>query len=162
MKIFKEQQRFTQSWLIILILVSMVVPVAVILKDTDKMPLTELIIALAVIIITPCIIFIFQLNTRIDEEGIHYQFFPFHLKYRLIKWNEINKSYVRTYDPIGEYGGWGLKGGFLWKKSKGIAINVKGDIGIQLELTSGKKILIGTQKKAQAESTLENYKHKMS
>ncbi|SHG46880.1 hypothetical protein [Winogradskyella jejuensis] len=161
MKIFKEEQRFTQLWLIILLLFSIVVPVAIILNQTDKMTTSEIIISLSVIILAPAIIFLFKLNTRIDERGIHYRFVPFHLKHRFIPWNEISKAYTRTYDPIGEYGGWGIKGGSLWNKSKGIAINVKGDVGIQLELTNGKKILIGTQKKAQAESTLENYKHKL-
>ncbi|NNK23981.1 MAG: hypothetical protein HKP48_12015 [Winogradskyella sp.] len=92
---------------------------------------------------------------------MHYQFFPFHLKTRVLEWDQISNAHVRIYDPITEYGGWGLKGGALWNKSKGIAINIKGDIGIQLELASGKKILIGTQLKDQANSTLENYKHKL-
>ncbi|WP_255402249.1 hypothetical protein [Tenacibaculum sp. SG-28] len=35
-----------------------------------------------------------------------------------------------------------------------------GDIGIQLELKDGKKLLIGTQKKKEAEIILEQYKLK--
>jgi len=112
------------------------------------------------ILISVSLIFFFKLTTRIDEKGIHYQFFPFHFKFKLISWNEISKVFVRTYDPIGEYGGWGLKGG--WSKSKGKAINVSGDIGIQLELKTGKKLLIGTQKENDAKSVLETYNSKIN
>ncbi|PQJ80922.1 hypothetical protein BTO18_05610 [Polaribacter porphyrae] len=93
---------------------------------------------------------------------MHYQFFPFHWKLKLITWDKISTAYVRIYDPIGDYGGWGLKGGTLWSKSKGRAINVSGDIGIQLELKNGKKLLIGTQKKSEAERVLETYQSKIN
>lgn len=171
MKIFKEEQRFTQSWLIIIIIISTLIPVGIgvygiiaqiILKKPfgDK-PMTDfglIVFTLSMILISG-FIFIFKLTTRIDEKGIHYQFFPFHFKLNLISWNEILKAYVRNYDPIGEYGGWGLKGG--WSKSKGKAINVSGNVGIQLELKTGKKLLIGTNKKEEAKRVLETYQSKI-
>jgi hypothetical protein len=36
-----------------------------------------------------------------------------------IQWQEIETAHVRNYNPIGEYGGWGIKGGLLWNKEKG-------------------------------------------
>ena len=42
------------------------------------------------------------LKTRIDTEGIYYQFYPFHFKERRIDWNEVDKFYVRKYKPIME------------------------------------------------------------
>lgn len=163
MKVFKETQRFTQPWLIVLMTVSLVVPIAVLGQAFQKgeMSLQAFLITLFVIALSGGIIFIFKLTTRIDEKGIHYQFFPFHLKMRLINWSEIKKAHVRTYDPIGEYGGWGLKGGYFWRKEKGIAINVKGDVGIQLELKDDKKILIGTQKTEEAKQVLRKYINKV-
>jgi hypothetical protein len=165
MKIFKEEQRFTQTWLIILLAVSVLVPIGIICKEYFKedttMTTNEFVLTNLGILISISFIFLFKLTTRIDEKGIHYQFFPFHFKLRLISWNEISKATIRTYDPIGEYGGWGLKGGSLWNKSKGKAINVSGDIGIQLELVNGKKLLIGTQKKEEAKRVLETYTSKL-
>ncbi|MBL86550.1 MAG: hypothetical protein CMO82_07820 [Winogradskyella sp.] len=93
---------------------------------------------------------------------MRYKFFPFQLKFKLLPWNEIKTANVRTYDAITEFGGWGLKGGALWNKSKGRAINVSGDIGIQLQLKNGKKLLIGTQKKEEAIRVLEAYKTKLN
>lgn len=163
MKVFKEEQRFTQLWLIILIIFSSLVPIGVVVseyqKDENAFSVEMLLVIILVILVPIAIIFLFKLNTRIDEQGIHYQFFPFHFSDRKISWNEISKAYVRTYDPIGEFGGWGLKGGNLFNKSNGKAINVSGDIGIQLELKNGKKLLIGTQKEAEAKSVLQTYQN---
>ena len=166
MKIFKEEQRFNQLWLIILMLVSTIVPISIYVKEYTENPENfsslELIGVIFLILLASGFIFFFKLTTRIDETGIHYKFFPFHWNLKNIKWNEINKAYVRTYDPLGEYGGWGLKGGTLWNKAKGSAINVSGDIGIQLVLKSGKKLLIGTQKENEAKSVLATYKTKFN
>ena len=162
MKVFKEEQRFTQLWLVVLIIFSTIVPVGIILTEAKSMESSELVIALSVVILAPAIIFLFKLKTRIDEKGIHYRFIPFHLKTQIIPWSNINKIYVRNYDPISEYGGWGITGGSLWNKKKGTAVNVKGDVGIQLELKNNKKLLIGTQLRNQVENTIETYKHKIN
>ena len=166
MKVFKEEQRFTQTWLIVLLAVSVIVPITLIVntyfKENSNMSTNEFVLTILGILVSISFVFFFKLTTRIDEVGIHYQFFPFHFSLKTINWNKINKAYVRTYDPITEYGGWGLKGGSLWNKKKGTAINVSGDIGIQLELSNGKKILIGTKKENEAKQVLSNYQNKIS
>ena len=158
MRIFKEEQRFTQTWLIVIIVISLIVPLAIILKEIDKLTTSEIIISIGTIILASGLIFLFKLTTRIDEKGIHYKFFPFHLKFKTVFWNDIENAYIRTYDAISEYGGWGIRGGTLWYKAKGKAINISGNIGIQLELKDGKKLLIGTNKKEQAQDVLSTYK----
>ena len=89
------------------------------------------------------------------------KFFPFHFSLKTILWIDITKAYVRTYDPIGEYGGWGFKGGAFWNRGKGKCINVSGDVGIQIEFKNGKKLLIGTQKESDTKRILETYKTKL-
>lgn len=158
MRIFKEEQRFTQTWLIIIIVISLIVTLAIILKEIDKLTTSEIIISIGTIILASGLIFLFKLTTRIDEKGIHYKFFPFHLKFKTVFWNDIENAYIRTYDAISEYGGLGIRGGTLWYKAKGKAINISGNIGIQLELKDGKKLLIGTNKKEQAQDVLSTYK----
>lgn len=165
MKVFKEEQRFTQTWVVILLVISGLIPVLIIfmnyLKNKEEQDLSNIFVTISITMLVSAVIFLFKLTTRIDQEGIHYQFFPFHLKLRSIAWNEIKTAYVRNYDAITEYGGWGLKGGFFWKKSKGVAINVSGNIGIQLVLKDGKKILIGTNQEEQAKQVLFNYSSKI-
>ena len=165
MKIFKETQRFTQTWLMVLLVISAIVPLIFISKEYFKdksMTLQEYLTTLAIVFVSLGFIFFFKLTTRIDEFGVHYQFFPFHFSFKKIAWENIEKAYVRNYDAITEYGGWGLKGRLFWKKSKGTAVNVSGNTGLQLELKNGKKILIGTQQKENIIQTINTYQHKMN
>lgn len=164
MRIFKEEQRFTQPLIIVILSMSALVTFGLVIheytKEGSNMKLVELVTVLGIFLSATLPIFFFKLITRIDEKGIHYRFFPFHRKQKSILWSEIQTAYVRQYDAISEYGGWGLKGGFRRKKGK--AINTKGDIGIQLELTNSKKLLIGTQKESDAKKVLEHYQHKLN
>lgn len=164
MKVFKEEQRFTQTWLIVLLAISTLIPLVIVFSEYSKgkKTLNELLTVVIIMVFATGFIFFFKLKTRIDEVGIHYQFFPFHFSLKTINWNNISKAHVRTYDPIGEYGGWGLKGGAFWNSSKGKAINVSGDIGIQLELKNGKKLLIGTNKDNEAKQVLITYNSKVT
>ena len=163
MRIFKEEQRFTQTWLIVLMALSTLIPIGLIIgkyaEENSSMSDTEFFTTLSIIIVATSFIFLFKLKTRIDEKGIHYQFFPFHRKLKLILWTEIKSANIRKYDALSEYGGWGLKGGF--SRKRGRAINVKGDIGIQLELKNSKKLLIGTQKGTEVNQVLKTYQNKL-
>ncbi len=165
MRIFKEEQLFIKSSLMVLIIISLIAPISIITaeyySENSNMSTKEFILTILFILVCILPIFFFKLKTRIDEKGIHYQFFPFHFSLRLIKWLDIEKAYVRAYSPISEYGGWGIKGGAIWSKSKGKAINISGDVGIQLKLKNGKKLLIGTQKKEDAIKVLNTYKNKL-
>ena len=146
MKIFKEEQSFRQTWLIVVLIIASIVPVAMMIKKYLKADTTlstqEFLITIGVILLSISLIFFFKLTTKIDEVGIHYQFFPLHFKVKTIPWNTISKAYVRKYQPISEFGGWGLRGGFFFNKGKEKAVNVSGDIGIQLILKNGEKLLI--------------------
>lgn len=163
MRVFEEEQRFRQSWLIIVLAVSIMISVILIIKEyteaDTKMSTLEFTLTLLLMFGISASIFFFALRTRIDEKGIHYRFFPFHRKFRTILWSEIRHVSLRKYNAISEYGGWGLKGGFNRKKGK--AINVSGDKGIQLVLKTSKKLLIGTQKEFDIQRVLETYQHKI-
>lgn len=162
MRVFKEEQKFTQPLIIILITISLLVVIGVMVKEytseSSNMRAVEIVTVIATTMAAIMPIFFFKLITRIDERGIHYRFFPLHRRTKTILWSEIKLITIRKYDAISEYGGWGLKG--LLNRKKGKAINVKGNIGIQLEFLNGKKILIGTQKENEAKKVLEIYQHK--
>ena len=84
-----------------------------------------------------------KLTTRITEEGIYVRFTPFHFKEKFYAWDSLTACYVRTYSPLMEYGGWGIKYGF---GGQGLVYNVSGEIGLQLKFKQGDPVLIGTQK----------------
>ena len=58
---------------------------------------------------------------------------------------------MRTYNPIREYGGWGIRYGL---KSK--AYNVHGNHGVQLELLNRKRLLIGSQRSEEFANALDH------
>jgi hypothetical protein len=173
MKVFKEEQSFKETWLIIILILAIGVPFlfgvyGIIQQIIYKIPLGQkpmsdvgLIIFTVSMFLLTLLIFLMKLSTRIDEEGIQYQFYPFHFSMKKISWDKIEKVGVRTYLPISEFGGWGLRGGFFFNKGKEKAVNISGNIGVQLILKSGKKLLIGTQKESEAKSVLETYKSKI-
>lgn len=170
MKVYKEIQRFSQWWLIILLAIVLVLILNGLIKEIrvseeDKFKLTSIIVTGFITFCTYLLIFSMKLETRIDETGIAYQFFPFHLKPKLISWKGLTKSYVRKYSPIKEYGGWGFRGLIRIKMfgigNEGKAYNMKGNIGIQLVLKNGDEILIGTQEQNDVERVLATYKDKM-
>jgi hypothetical protein len=84
-----------------------------------------------------------KLVTRIAEEGIYVRFTPFHFKEKFYAWDSLTACYVRTYSPLIEYGGWGIKYGF---GGQGLVYNVSGKVGLQLKFKQGDPVLIGTQK----------------
>lgn len=80
-----------------------------------------------------------KLITEVDAEGVHIRFFPLTSKH--IRFDDIRSCNARTYRPIREYGGWGIR-----FNREGRAYNVSGDAGVQLELTKGRPLLIGSQR----------------
>ncbi len=161
MKIYVEEQKFTQAWIVALILISTLIPVYIMtqefLKDDGSMELLEYSLMMLLLLGLPIFFFNLKLKTRIDKGGITFRFTPFHFKPKHITWSVISKAYTRTYNPLTEYGGWGIKGGAFWNKSKGIAYNISGNKGLQLELKNGKKILIGTKKPTEIDRVLKTY-----
>ena len=110
----------------------------------------------------------FILTTYINEEGVYVRLFPLLVKYKFFSWDIISKSYIRKYNPILEYGGWGIRyGGFRFNllrvnglnfrniMNKNVAYNISGNIGLQLELKSGKRVLIGTRKPVEMGDVLQ-------
>ena len=86
-----------------------------------------------------------KLVVEIRDDGIHYRYPPMIKRFRKISRDEIERLEVREYKPIKEFGGWGIKVG---SKKYGKAFNVRGNMGLQLYLKNGSRILFGTQRKA--------------
>lgn len=87
-----------------------------------------------------------KLILEIRESGLIYRYLPFIFREKKISRDEIERFEVRQYKAIQEYGGWGLRQRRRFI-NKGMAYNVRGNIGLQLYLKNGKKILFGTQRK---------------
>lgn len=161
MRYFSETQRFNQWWLKLLMISVLLVAGGSIFLAYPETAADELHVftlvstgALIVVLLVLWLVFSSKLITKVDEQGIHYQFYPFHRSDKIIPWKDMQSCNVRTYRPISEYGGWGYKVG-ISKKSG--AFNVRGTIGIQIHFKSGKKLLLGTQKETAAKQVIAYY-----
>ena len=85
----------------------------------------------------------FRLITEVRDEGLFYRYPPLLSRFKKIAPGEIGEYAIRRYRPLREYGGWGIKTG---SRKYGTAYNAYGNTGLQLTLSNGKKILIGTQR----------------
>jgi len=162
MKVFKETQRFDQWWLRILLIAALLVSVSPLIFEYQtishsRAELTSIVTSVLVILaLFLTFWFLFKLEIRIDESGIQYRYLPFHRKARTRSWKEIRSISVRKYNPILEYGGWGYRIGLRKKR----ALNVKGNIGIQIIYNNGRQLLLGTQRPQDAEAVINQYKLK--
>lgn len=154
---FTEKQKFNQAWLWMLIIFTILLTTVIfgtgiyiqMIKGrsfgNNPMSDTGLIIVSSVIMtFNIALLWLFgagNLKTVIDDRGIRYRFFPFHLRFRHVGWNELESVEVITYKPIRDYGGWGIRNG-----KAGKAYNISGDKGLQLVFTNRKRLLIGTNK----------------
>jgi len=145
MKIFfEEKQKFTQWWLWSIILIFPLL--SVIPFNNSGVNLYYVFIGLFI----PLLFYLFELRTFVTKEGLHYQFFPFHLKTHLIKISEIEKIEALQYKPFGDYGGWGIRYGF-----KGKAYNVSGNKGVKVHLSNDRNILFGSKKHIEFHNALK-------
>lgn len=100
-----------------------------------------LMIWVALGIALPILFFMLKLEVEVGDDGIYYRFFPLQFKHRRIGFAEIKSYKSVTYQPIKDYGGWGIR----WGRN-GKAYSVGGNLGVQFELRNGKRILLGSKK----------------
>lgn len=91
------------------------------------------------------------LLTEVRPSGLFIRFFPFHRAFRKIPLEGVRSCEARTYGPIREYGGWGIRVG-AGKK----AYNVSGNRGVELVYEDGKRLLVGSKKADQLASAIES------
>lgn len=80
-----------------------------------------------------------ELVVRVEPDAVHVRFWPF--VRRKILYPDVRSAEPRAYNALREYGGWGIRYGRAGK-----AYNVSGNEGVQLELASGERLLIGSQR----------------
>lgn len=157
---FKESQIINISWrwipfIALYILLSWALYEQFI-QDIDIPAVTSIVFSLCLIVFFNIIIIIMKLDTKIDDSRITYCYKPFHIKPRVIYWEDVFEFYLREYKAIMEYGGHGLQR----KRKYGKSFTVSGNKGLQLILKDGKKILIGTQKPKELQLIIERLKSK--
>jgi hypothetical protein len=163
---FREVQRLRQWWLWVLLLATAVGTVGVFghgiytqviegkLWGDNPMSDTALIVTgivtsiltvgLAVVILSA------RLITEVRSDGVYVRFFP--IGWNALLYDTIASYQAKTYRPIRDYGGWGIRWG-----REGKAYIAGGSQGLQLLLNDGRKVLIGTQRLQELEAAVRTW-----
>lgn len=153
--IFREVQQFRQVWLWTMVLAwpaSMMIIFGYVLSRqvlfgsagggltaNSSALLTAFAVPLLVTLIFAWLLYAMKLITEVRTDGLYVRFWP--LGWRHIGLDEIAECWPRTYRPIREFGGWGIRWG-----PGGKAYNISGNRGVQLVLAGGRRLLIGSQR----------------
>ena len=164
---YREVQGFRQWWLWVLLLVTALGTVGLFgygiyvqviqgtpwgdnpMSDTGLIvtgvATTALTVGLAALLLSA------RLITEVRSDGLHIRFFP--MRWKAIPYESIASYQARTYHPIRDYGGWGIRWG-----REGKAYIVSGNQGLQLSLNDGRKVLIGSQRCQEFEAAVRTWK----
>ncbi len=151
--LFHEAQEFKRSWLFVLLLMATLLPIGILISETmrEKLSKMELVLSLIAVIAFEIPIFIFffltKLETVVMPEGFGYRWWPLQKKYRMMLKDEIKQITVRK-SPTMTYG-------YHWIFGYGWVNNIRGNMGFQVMLKSGKKLFIGSQQVEQLKAALE-------
>lgn len=156
---FRETQRFNQWWIRVILAVPFVilswgfVQQVILGKPWGDNPGPDWMLWVTLPLFgigLPAFLLSIRLTTEIRDGEIAVQLFPFQWTPQEIPASEIAEIGIRQYRPIREFGGWGLRFG-----PGGKALNIRGDMGIQLVLRTGHRLLIGTQRAEEAAVALK-------
>ena len=163
--IFQEEQRNNQSWLVVVLIVSLFAALTpfiygiysqeVLQQPFGNNPVSSGVLAaigsgvLLVVGGANLLVLKMRLKTKVTNEAIWVSFPP------LRKWKKITPAMIqhweiKTYNPNRDFGGHGMKR----TRKYGVCYTIHGNIGLQIIFTDGRKFLIGTQKKQALEHAM--------
>ena len=147
--LFREVQRFKQPWLWIIIygIAALAwygfVQQIIFGRPFGSNPAPDWMMWLLLLLIgvgLPWFFHSLRLIVEVREDCIYIRYAP--LTTRRIPFVDVVRFEARTYEPVREYGGWGIMG---WSHKR-VAYNVSGNEGVELELVSGQRVMIGSQR----------------
>jgi hypothetical protein len=144
---FREEQRFRQPWLMVLMAASTLVA-AWAGQITNAGP-WAVVAALALPVVIWAWLWSMKLVTEVRPEGLYVRFRMLWPE-QVIPYHRIVKAEAKRYRPILEYGGWGVRG-----MAPVRAFNVSGNRGVLLSLSNGRSLMIGSQLPDQLAAALQ-------
>jgi hypothetical protein len=160
--LFREEQQFRSRWLWFVLLASFGATLILFLwicysqlilgQMLGDRPLLDwalvfTTVAIAIILsLNTYLVWIMCLVVEVYPTHIQLDFFPLSQRlipssHRIIPFSEIREFEQRTYKPLREYGGWGIRRG--WRDR---AYTVSGNQGVQITFHTGQSLLIGSQR----------------
>jgi hypothetical protein len=151
---FKEQQQMREVWLWLIVAGAALVSIGGLIAAGLSKQETEMDVTIGFAILIPVQVlvlgsfYISRLEIVVNEEGVHYKWYPFQRKFRIIRRTDISNFYVRN-GPI-------FKRGISLVPGYGWAYSASGGKGIQFELKSSRKVFLGSQRVSAFRSAVES------
>ena len=99
-------------------------------------------------LLLPVLLVVVRMTTEVRSDGVLIRYSPF--TRRRIGFGDIRALEARTYRPLQEYGGWGVRWWFGGKR----AYSVSGNRGVELTLADGRKVMIGSTRPEDLEAAI--------
>ena len=150
--LFVEDQRFTQWWLWIVLVLPAALAAGVIVFLAWRgliwtSPGRKLLLAMALPLAVPVLFAVLRMNVVLTGQRLTVRFFPVRRR--------IDVADIRSFRPLTytlrDFGGWGMKRA----KDGSMVLNVSGDRAIRINRRSGKSLIIGTQRAEAFAAALE-------
>ncbi|MFN2160261.1 MAG: DUF6141 family protein [Anaerolineales bacterium] len=154
---FHEEQKISQWWVWMLVMIGIVLgwwgffQQIVIGQPYGINPGPDWMVVLVWLLTgigLPLFILSVKLVVTVSADSVEIYFRPF--TRRVIPLEQIARFKARTYSPLGEYGGWGLRG-----LGNNRAYNISGNCGVELVLKDGRIVLIGSRRAEELASAIE-------
>jgi hypothetical protein len=147
---YHESQRFHGAILGVLIAAFVVVAVVTIVEVVAGRPAEVWLIVVGplVVLVVAVLLSLSHLDVDVTDEGVTIAF-RYVWPARRIAFADIVGLEVRRYNPLLEYGGWGVRLG-----PKGWAYVTGGNEGVQLRLRKGLPVLIGSTRPRELEAAI--------
>ena len=143
MATFREEQRFEWFWTAMFCVPALIVGYGLYRQVWLNQPLISGALLWPAFAVAVVVAFWFsqcKLVTEIRGDGLFISFVWLWPE-RTIAWDQIRGVETRTYRPIRDFGGWGVR-----SATRGIVYHARGNRGVRLVLASGERVLIGSQR----------------
>ncbi|MGH2473364.1 MAG: hypothetical protein ACRDG6_13420 [Candidatus Limnocylindria bacterium] len=147
---YHEEQHFHGALMGLLLVAMIFVVVVTVVAVFFSRPGDALLLAIApvVVVLVASLISLSHLDVDVTDQGVSIAF-RYLWPTRRIPFAEIVGVEVRRYNPLLEYGGWGVRLG-----PKGWAYMTSGNEGVQLRLRKGLPVLIGSMRPRELEAAI--------
>ena len=158
---YEERQYFRQPWLISLFAFLFLVNLYALLQQIimahpvggNPAPDWVVLLSFCFFLLLFVLLFTAHLDLKIDKQGISFRYFPFVLRWKTYRWEEIEELELKKIRPLRDMGGWGIRlvaGG-------GIAFTVSGNKVLKVLLKNGKIRYLGLKDEKHIRNALQRY-----
>jgi hypothetical protein len=120
-------------------------------SDLLKHNLQGLVIEVCIIAWILCM----RLDTVINKEGIYYRLRLFHFRFHFVPWSDMESVFTTSLPSWKKYRGWGIHIEHFRPRYKSYTVN--GIKVVEMNLVSGKQIVVGTRRPEEIDMYIAKY-----